>query len=88
MASMTMTPPKSNAGTPQRPVESEDISLSSPTKVTSPKEKKGNDEESSTDEDEQLEDDLLSPVSSAGSDLEKAAMERELEEQGLIRKVR
>lgn len=34
------------------------------------------------------EDDLLSPATSdAGSDLEKAAMEKELEEQGLIRKV-
>jgi hypothetical protein len=35
-----------------------------------------------------LEDDLLSPVTSdIGSDTERAAMEKELEEQGLIRKV-
>jgi hypothetical protein len=98
----SMTPPKSNAGTPQRPVESEDkdIPLSLPTRtaqIDHSKEKKRNDEGSSTEtEDEggytesekkQLEDDLLSPASSPGSDVGKAAMEKELEEQGLIRKV-
>jgi hypothetical protein len=81
---MSMTPPKSNAGTPQRPSE--------------PIEQKRDDQMAFSDEDDEeevkakeaqmLEDDLLSPVTSdIGSDTERAAMEKELEEQGLIRKV-
>ena len=82
---MSMTPPKSNAGTPQRPTE--------------PIEQKRDDLMAFSDEDDEegvkakeaqmLDDDLLSPVTSdIGSDTERAAMEKELEEQGLIRKVR
>jgi len=81
---MSMTPPKSNAGTPQRPTE--------------PIEQKRDDLMAFSDEDDEaevkakeaqmLEDDLLSPVTSdIGSDTERAAMEKGLEEQGLIRKV-
>ena len=45
-------------------------------------------EEVKAKEAQMLEDDLLSPVTSdIGSDTERAAMEQELEEQGLIRKV-
>jgi hypothetical protein len=83
-STMSMTPPKSNAGTPQRPSE--------------PIEQKRDDQMAFSDEDDEeevkakeaqiLEDDLLSPVTSdIGSDTERAAMEKELEEQGLIRKV-
>jgi len=81
---MSMTPPKSNAGTPQRPSE--------------PKQHDRDDLMAFSDEDDEeevkakeaqiLEDDLLSPLTSdIGSDAETAAMEKELEEQGLIRKV-
>jgi hypothetical protein len=83
-STMSMTPPKSNAGTPQRPTE--------------PIEQKRDDQMAFSDEEDEeevkakeaqmLEDDLLSPVTSdIGSDTERAAMEKELEEQGLIRKV-
>ena len=45
-------------------------------------------EEVKAKEAQMLEDDLLSPLTSdIGSDAETAAMEKELEEQGLIRKV-
>jgi len=79
-----MTPPKSNAGTPQRPAE--------------PIEQKRDDQMAFSDEDDEEEvkakeaqmpeDDFLSPVTSdIGSDTERATMENELGEQGLIRKV-
>jgi hypothetical protein len=96
---MSITPPKSDAGTPQRPAASEnnDISLSSPTKAA------GNENKDdlmgfSSDEDEDdvkdkkgkmSDDELLSPVTSdIGSDVERTVMEsKELEEQGSVRKV-
>jgi hypothetical protein len=95
---MSITPPKSDAGTPQRPADSEnnDISLSSPTKAAG-NENKDDLMALSSDEDEEdvkgkegkiPEDDLPSPLTSEiGSDMETAAMEKELEGQGLIRKV-
>jgi hypothetical protein len=78
---MSMTPPKSNAGTPQRPSEQKRDDLMALSD-------EDDEEEVKAKEAQMLEDDLLSPVTSdIGSDTERAAMEKELEEQGLIRKV-
>lgn len=95
---MSDTPPRSNAGTPLRPQELDHTSNSSPTKHTEKEEKddlmtpsddNDDDEEVvNAKEAKMLEDDLLSPVTSdLGSDTERVGMEKELEEQGLIRKV-
>jgi hypothetical protein len=81
---MSMTPPKSNAGTPQRPTESTEQKKDDLMAYSD----EDDEEEVKAKEAQMLEDDLLSPVTSdIGSDIERAAMEKELEEQGLIRKV-
>ena len=81
---MSMTPPKSNAGTPQRPVDSAEQKRDDLMAFSD----EDDEEEVKAKEAQMLEDDLLSPVNSdIGSDTDRAAMEKELEEQGLIRKV-
>jgi hypothetical protein len=81
---MSITPPKSNAGTPQRPSEPIEHKRDDLMALSN----QDDEEEVKAKEAQMLEDDLLSPVTSdIGSDTERAAMEKELEEQGLIRKV-
>jgi hypothetical protein len=83
---MSMTPPRSNAGTPQRPTESTEQKRDDLMAFSDEDDEE--EEEVKAKEAQMLEDDRLSPVTSdIGSDVERAAMEKDLEEQGLIRKV-